>query len=139
MPQGWDGWDDTRHINFSQRCYLVINVTQFRNSHHAYMQVGVILFTSSFLSWRRGRPGIGQGFELKAFLRIKYPTPGTLWLVKRKLILYTPLPTCNLNVVKVIMSFQSARMPVSFRISFLSSVQICLHIFLGHAGNVFHL
>ena len=57
------------------------------NVHILYIG-GVILFTSSFLSWRRGRPGIGRGFELKAFLRIKYTTPGTLWLVKRKLILY---------------------------------------------------
>ena len=31
----------------------------------------------SFLSWRRGRPGIGRGFELKAFFHIKHPTPGT--------------------------------------------------------------
>ena len=38
-------------------------------------------------------------------------------------------------MVKVI-SFQSARMPMSFRISFPSSV--CQHIFLHHAGNVFH-
>ena len=31
----------------------------------------------SFLSWRRERPGIGRGFELKSFFRIKCPTPGT--------------------------------------------------------------
>ena len=51
---------------------------------------------------------------------------------KKTIILYPPP-----NYMVKVISFQSARMPMSFRISCLSSV--CQHIFLYRAGSVFHL
>ena len=88
----------------------------------------------SCLSWRRGRLGISWGFELKAFFLHQTPfNPRDIVDGQKKTIILYPPPN---YMVKVI-SFQSARMPMSFRISCLSSV--CQHIFLYRAGSVFHL
>ena len=82
----------------------------------------MILFTSHFEA---------VGGETRYRHQMPYPRD---IIVGQKKTSYLPLfPN---DVVKVISS-QSTQMPMSFRISFLSSV--CQHIFLHPAGNVFHL
>ena len=83
---GWVGW--YKACKFQSK--VLVNVKQFRNSHHAYIG-GCDIMSLLIFKLEEGETRHGQGSELKAFLRIKYPTPGTLWLVKRKLILY-PYP-----------------------------------------------
>ena len=80
---GWVGW----YKGYKFQSKVLVNVKQFRNSHHAYIG-GCDIMSLLIFKLEEGETRHGQGFELKAFLRIKYPTPGTLWLVKRKLLLY---------------------------------------------------
>ena len=62
----------------------------FRGDLHMTSLPFANLMHLSMLSCRGGRPGIGEGFELRSFFLSKCPTPGTLSLVKRVQIPHPP-------------------------------------------------